>query len=179
MERHIPVRPFSSAQLSNTTADLPVEGAAWILTTAEPPKIGDINVVMKWPGGNEPKVPSVLTYSPNSGEQWGYGIGDNAYVIEWTKLQLERPSRFEALQVLLETLQSAEQLDFGERNAARKLPRHLGKTPANVMTDYLTCVAEVVRQDIRRSKDEEVLKKFPIDLVITHPAVSLCPSILT
>ncbi|KAI3320302.1 hypothetical protein HD806DRAFT_507127 [Xylariaceae sp. AK1471] len=146
-------------------------GAAWILTTTGSPKIEDINVVMKWPGGNEPKVPSVITYSNNTGEQWGYGIGDNAYVIEWTKLQLERPSRFDALQVLLETLQSAEQLDFSERNAARELPRHLGKTPADVMTDYLTCVAEVVRQDIRRSKDEEVLKKFPIDLVITHPAI--------
>ncbi|KAI8635597.1 hypothetical protein F5Y19DRAFT_408383 [Xylariaceae sp. FL1651] len=146
-------------------------GAAWILTTAEPSKIEDINVVMKWPGGNEPKVPSVFTYSANSGEQWGYGIGDNAYVIEWTKMQLERPSRLEALDALWQTLQEAEQLDFGQRTTAGRIPRHLTKTPSNVMTDYLTRVAAVVYQDIRNKKDEEVLKKFPIDLVITHPAI--------
>jgi hypothetical protein len=127
---------------------------------------------MKWPGGNEPKVPSIITYSSNRGEQWGYGIGDNASVIEWTKLQLERPSRLEALQGLLKVLQESEQLNIGEWTLETQIPRHLIKTPVNVMADYLAWVAESVHKDIKNNKDEEVLKKFPIDLVITHPAVS-------
>jgi len=117
-------------------------------------------------------VPSILTYTANSGEQWGYGIGDNAYVIEWTKMQLERPNRREAIQELCQTLQEAEQLDLGGRTSARQIPRHLVMTPANVMADYLVNVAEVVYRDIRNNRPEEVLKKFPIDLIISHPAVS-------
>ncbi|KAI0450091.1 hypothetical protein F5B21DRAFT_517692 [Xylaria acuta] len=118
------------------------------------------------------KVPSKLTYTRNQGEQWGYGIGEDAYIIKWTKMNLERPSRLQAIKTLRQTLESAEQLAFDPRGALQaQVPHHLTKTPADILTDYLAKVAAVVRQDIKDKRDEEVIKRLPIDLVITHPAI--------
>ncbi|KAI3339486.1 hypothetical protein F4824DRAFT_45665 [Ustulina deusta] len=148
-------------------------GVAWILTTGNTPRLEDINVVTNWPTGElRPKVPSLFTYTENPGEQWGYGIGDNAHVISWNKMKLEKPSRLEAIKTLLKTLEPAEQLAFDPLSASRnQVQPHLAKTPEDILGDYLVRVATVVRQDIRNKRDEAVLKKFPIDLVITHPAI--------
>ncbi|KAI1373089.1 hypothetical protein F4677DRAFT_430205 [Hypoxylon crocopeplum] len=147
-------------------------GVAWILTVGETPRLSDIKVVRNWPNGIDPKVPSLYTYSANSGDQWGYGIGDNAYVIRWTKLELEQPSLVEALRSLRLTLLEANHLGFTEENVLRnQIPRHVIKTPSDVMTDYLTEVALCVRRDIEAEKDPVTLTQFPIDFVITHPAV--------
>ncbi len=153
---------------------LTTQGVAWILTTGNTPRLEDINVVTNWPTGElRPKVPSLFTYTENPGEQWGYGIGDNAHVISWNKMKLEKPSRLEAIKTLLKTLEPAEQLAFDPLSASRnQVQPHLAKTPEDILGDYLVRVATVVRQDIRNKRDEAVLKKFPIDLVITHPAVS-------
>jgi hypothetical protein len=118
------------------------------------------------------KVPSVITYSATQGNSWGYGIGDNAYVLRWTKLELEPPSRLTALTLLRQTLSEARQLSFNRQNVlARRIPRHLIKTSVDIMTDYLTEVAICVRHDIENNRDKTTLTQFPIDLVITHPAV--------
>jgi len=117
-------------------------------------------------------VPSKFTYSANQGEKWGYGIGDNAYVIQRTKLELEHPKRELALDRLRRTLLEAQLLDFGTQNVLRsQLPRHLIKTSSDVVTDYLTNVARWVRRDIESKKDKALPTQFPIDFVITHPAV--------
>ncbi|KAI8949553.1 hypothetical protein F4801DRAFT_401024 [Xylaria longipes] len=147
-------------------------GVAWILTTGNTPRLDDINVVANWSpptGSAANKVPSELTYTRNQGEQWRYGIGEDAYAISWTKMNLEKPSRLQAIETLRQTLESAEQLAFDPRSGSpNQVPHHLIKTPANILTDYLAKVAAVVRRDIKDKRD--VLKKFPIDLVITHPA---------
>ncbi|RYC61790.1 hypothetical protein CHU98_g4402 [Xylaria longipes] len=148
------------------------QGVAWILTTGNTPRLDDINVVANWSpptGSAANKVPSELTYTRNQGEQWRYGIGEDAYAISWTKMNLEKPSRLQAIETLRQTLESAEQLAFDPRSGSpNQVPHHLIKTPANILTDYLAKVAAVVRRDIKDKRD--VLKKFPIDLVITHPA---------
>ena len=147
-------------------------GVAWALTTGtgEAPRLRDIEVVQNWPGGIGQKVPSVLTYSANLGQRWGYGIGDNAdVVIQWTKLSLEEPTRVSALKALKEMLSDAELLGF--RSNSGGVPRHLLKTSEDILTDYLIQVAACVRQDIVSKRDPQSLSDFPIDLVITHPAV--------
>ncbi|KAI0532804.1 hypothetical protein GGR58DRAFT_522464 [Xylaria digitata] len=122
-------------------------------------------------GVQEPKVPSEIAYTGNRGEQWGYGIGDDAYVISWTKMKLEKPlSLLQAIEALWQTLAPAEQLAADPRNASgNQIQRHLTKTSADILTDYLAKVATAVRQDIGNKRDEEVLRRFPIDLVTTHP----------
>ncbi len=127
-------------------------------------------MVQNWSEENiNPKVPSEFTYSANDGENWGSGIGDNAFVIRWTKLELERPKRLHALAALDRTLGEAGQLSF--KPGSSDIPRHLIRSPADVMTDYLYEVAKCVRRDIEADRDPMNLSRYPIDLVITHPAV--------
>lgn len=149
-------------------------GVAWILTTSNRVGLSDIRAVDIWPGGIGDKVPSEYTYSANSGQSWGYGIGNNAYVIRWTKLELEKPARLDALLALSRTIGEAGQLNFGPQNVVRsEIPRHLIRNASNIVTDYLYEVALVARRDIESLKDPQTLSQFPIDFVITHPAVSL------
>ncbi|KAK3687821.1 hypothetical protein B0T22DRAFT_405788 [Podospora appendiculata] len=145
-------------------------GVAWVLTTAAPPRLADVKVVRQWAGGIGPKVPSVFTYSASSGEQWGFRLGDGSYVLRWTKLELEPPSRLKALKSLRSTLAETRLLDFDANNLVDQIPRHLIRTAEDIVTDYLTEVAIWVRQDIQNEKDPETLRDFPIDLIITHPA---------
>jgi hypothetical protein len=151
---------------------------AWVLTTAAPPRLQDVKVVRTWSGGLGPKVPSKLTYSRNGGERFGYNIGTDAYVLQWTKLELEPPSRPKALQNLIHSLEETRLLAFNLDNVlVDQIPRHLIKTATDIVTDYLVEVAIWVRRDIESEKEANTLRDFPIDLVITHPAVSF-PSLI-
>ena len=148
-------------------------GAAWALTTGEPPSLNDVNVVDKWGGTNAHKVPSLYTYSAVDGSNWGYDIGDKAYVIRWSKLELEAPTRIDSLKRLNRTIVEAQLLAHASHHGPEyEIPLHLAKSPADVITDYLHEVAYAVRLDIESKRDARTLQEFPIDLVITHPAVS-------
>ncbi len=132
----------------------------------------DIRTVKTWTGGLGDKVPSLFTYSANDREQWGFDIGNSAYVLQWTKMELEPPSRKDALAALRQTLSEATQLNFSRHNVIqRQIPRHLIKTVEDIVSDYLIEVAGCVRQDIESQKDKDSLGDFPIDIIITHPAV--------
>lgn len=116
----------------------------------------------------------MITYSPNEGAQWGSGIGQGAYVLRWTKLQLEPPSRHEALKKLKHTLEEARLLAFDANTSPDTvpIPHHLVCTTEHIVTDYLTHVAEAVYKDIGEKKDALTRDEFVIDLMITHPSVS-------
>ncbi len=151
-----------------------LEGAAWALTTGTTPTLNDVHVVGKWGEMNAPKVPSLYTYSANDGARWGYDIGDDAYVIRWSKLELEAPKRVDSLNRLKRTIGEAQQLAHGHRNVTQyQIPRHLTKSPSDVVTAYLIEVATAVRLDIESERDARTLQEFPIDLIITHPAVRI------
>jgi hypothetical protein len=134
--------------------------------------LDDINLVRE-KESTEPKMPSVITYSPNEGSQWGTGIGQGAYVLRWTKLQLEPPSRLEALKRLKHTLEEARLLAFDAnmRPDTVPIPHHLVCTTEHIVTDYLTHVAEAVYKDLVEKKDARTVDEFVIDLMITHPSV--------
>ncbi|KAJ2901809.1 hypothetical protein MKZ38_001347 [Zalerion maritima] len=151
-------------------------GAAWWLRsgTGEVPSPDQFRVIDNWPGGIQPKVPSTITYSQSKGHTWGFKIGGGAYVIRWTKLDLEPPGRLDALQSLRRALGEAGQLGFKNKDILggnTNLPRHLIKSPYNILVDYLKGIARCVRQDIVDQGREEDLDRFPIDFVITHPSI--------
>jgi hypothetical protein len=131
---------------------------------------------MKWPRSDrsemiQGKVPSVYTYSGNSGTPWGYGIGHDAYQIRFSKLDLPEPKLADALMALERTLREAEHLNITDDMIQNhQLPRHLTKSPVDVITDYLTEVAKCVWSDIVEGSDEINLSVWPVDFVITHPA---------
>jgi hypothetical protein len=152
-----------------------------MLTAGQTPTLQDIKVVQNWPGTEprpEPgsainsKVPSQFTYSAGDGTSYGYGISHNSYVIQWTKLELPPPSRYDALAALRRSLLEATKLAFThDQVLANKIPRHLVRTSSDVVVDYLTEVAECVLNHIRNEREHATLRDFPIDLVITHPAM--------
>ncbi|KAK4447447.1 hypothetical protein QBC34DRAFT_303234 [Podospora aff. communis PSN243] len=146
-------------------------GAAWVLAQGPNSKFSDIRIVRNWAGGVGAKVPSVLTYSATSGQKWGYDIGSSAYVIRWTKLRLEVPTRLDALKSMKHTLQEADMLNFGPGKPQSDIPRHLIRTSADIVDDYLREVLHQVRVDMENVRDRTQLEQFPMDLVITHPAV--------
>ena len=93
-------------------------------------------------------------------------------MIQWTKLQLEPPSTLDALDALKRTLVEATKLAFTREHVLRsEIPRHLIRTSVDVVTDFLTEVAECVVSHIENERDRDTLNLFPIDFVITHPAV--------
>ncbi|KAK5660272.1 hypothetical protein OQA88_12812 [Cercophora sp. LCS_1] len=144
-------------------------GAAWILTEGRIPTLSDIKVVKQWGSGVGGKVPSVFTYSPGSGQKWGYGVGKNGYRIRYNKLKLQSPTRLDALKSMKHMLTEAPAF-LGDDVPRQAVPRHLIKTSADIATDYLGEVMYQVRLDIGNDRDQAMLGQFPFDVVITHPA---------
>ncbi len=137
------------------------------MTNAKPePK--DINVVQSWgPQYNDPKVPSVFTYSDgHGGKRWGFGISNLPNALKLTKLKLQTHSKLETLETLKDYLEEMRDQQIGSRPAL-----HLLKTPTETVMDYLVEVANCVRRDIEGQRIPILLERTPIDLVITHPGV--------
>ena len=138
------------------------------------PRLGEIETVTEWLSRTMPKIPSEITYSEHLGrENWGFGIGSNALVIRWTKLDLEAPSLEKALENMKQTISEARQLYFESGPSARnrRIPHHLTYTSEDVMRDYLEQVFLAARNDIKAKKGLETLELYPLDLVMTHPVV--------
>lgn len=136
----------------------------------------DIRVLQGWPTHESEKVPSEISYSPSPKgcRQWGYDIDDNSRVLKWTKLELEETrSRSAELRTLAETLWGMQLLDLSEDAVIRNdIPRHLAKEPEDIVKDYLDNIAEQTLEEICTQVGRRVADNIPIDMVITHPAVS-------
>ncbi|KAM5343202.1 hypothetical protein ACJ41O_014168 [Fusarium nematophilum] len=148
-------------------------GVAWALTNgSDATTLEDIQVVKNWaPDYIEPKVPSLYTYSPTQGRKWGHGIGDSPHVVRWSKLELQAPRRIDALRTLRRTIGQAfllAQIDQGDDS---EVPHHITKSPAEVIRAYLVQVARAARRSIEGQRPPHQLKDFPVDIVVTHPAV--------
>ncbi|KAK4198218.1 hypothetical protein QBC40DRAFT_341386 [Triangularia verruculosa] len=161
-------------------------GVGWILThRSRPSQLNELNVVKRWgavhrPESSQvigPKVPSIISYSGTSGRRWGYGVvGDSdSHVLQWKKLEMEPPTRLEALTPLKKVLEATRGPVSHRQHASslvQGIPLHLIKLTEEVVADYLTEVAQCVRQDIETvQRDRKVIGDFPIELIITHPAV--------
>ncbi|KAM7182876.1 hypothetical protein V8F20_012817 [Naviculisporaceae sp. PSN 640] len=148
-------------------------GVAWVLTENNTPTLRDVRVVRGWPGRMSPKVPSEITYGASRSddhERWGFDLKDRAYVLSWTKMELEPPTREMAMMLLHKTLEEARLLGSINNALVDFIPLHLVRTAEEIVCDYLTEVAIKVREEILADRELDKLKEFPIDLMITHPA---------
>ena len=158
-------------------------GLAWLQTTGQDnPSVNDIKVLRTWPTKEAKKVPSAYSYSPSAKgrKQWGYSIDDDSLVMRWTKLELEHKHRtatkeLDDLGKLINGLNLINEL-WGDENAGvtNNVPRHLGKNAGDVVGDYLGKVAKEWYVYMKK-RGRNILSNVPLDIVITHPAVS-CPS---
>lgn len=145
-----------------------------------PPEFSDLNLFVDWPGKNEVKVPSEVSYSLTTGEahnrdyrQWGYSIDGKSKVLRWTKLELVKDhSPLEELKTLGELIDGLAAFNnlYAESLETAEVPRHLSKTTKDIIEFYLSHVA---REWITFVKGEakHVLDRVPVDIVVTHPAV--------
>jgi hypothetical protein len=172
-------RQTDNSQIERCSETYSLAGIAWILQQVDSePRLGDINNINSWPSKpGEPnktlnKVPSVYTYSGQEGTGWGCGIGHDAYQIRLSKLDLQPSGLVDALESLRRTFMEAGHLNFNQQTILNhQFPFHLTKSPVDVIEDYLHRVARCLWEDITRKGGRQALGTWPMDFIITHPAI--------
>jgi len=139
---------------------------------------GEINVIKSWAKREADKVPSDFSYSPslvNGCQQWGYDIDEFSRVLKWTKLALEETyDREQELRNLSSLLYEMRLVNLTTSLVLNNdLPRHLSKEPEDILKDYLEQVAEKTYEEIVSQVGRRFLEQTPVDIVVTHPAVSI------
>jgi hypothetical protein len=148
------------------------------------PSFSDIKVFRDWPGGDQNKVPSKLSYSSSwdtiAKEQWGYSMDADRRVIvlQWTKMELmnqDTAMELKKLKVLLEGHKLietyCEKTDPYDTLALADAPLHLFKNSEDIMRDYL--IRLVTRWWERTIVESRfMLENTHVDVIVTHPAVS-------
>jgi len=117
-------------------------------------------------------VPSQISFkrAPNGEKQWGFNIAESAVVFKWTKLELmprNAASELETLQKLLEAQTLLNQVRSGGETG-----KQLTRTAQDIITDFLT---KLGREWLfwMREQGVNTLQEVPLDIVVTHPVVSL------
>jgi hypothetical protein len=141
--------------------------------------LNDLTVFRNWPGTNAQKVPSAYSYSRTSVErkcrQWGYSIDDDSQVMRWTKLELEPRTTVKELEVLRELLKGLDLVNKLRANdnaaSTNDIPQHISRDAGDIVREYLGKVAKEWYLYIR-GQGKYTLDTVPLDIVVTHPAVS-------
>jgi len=147
------------------------------------PQFSDLTLFVDWPGKNEAKVPSEVSYSLTDGEtehreykQWGYSIdtkNPKGRVLRWTKLELVKAtSTVGELEVLRQLIDGLEEINNLHANydPSADVPLHLSKTTKDIIEFYLGHIAERWVAHVTRDA-RHALDVVPVDIVVTHPAV--------
>jgi hypothetical protein len=146
------------------------------LTTGNRAILDEIIAIDDWGSGmdNLEKIPSVISYSPAIGPEWGASVSSKSIAMVHTKLQLELSDTSEELDFGLQALEGMHNLDFHHIRNAGPLPAYTWKGPEAIVGDYLTRMFESLVK-VQRSFKAELRRQTPVDIVVTIPAV--CHSI--
>ncbi|KAI0521987.1 hypothetical protein F5B22DRAFT_512862 [Xylaria bambusicola] len=134
-------------------------GVAW--ATAADFKSDQVNIITSWPGTGreEGKAPSEIFYE--YGEMsWGYLVPSDGDPVRWFKLLLVQEEDLEP------ELRSSE---FILR--ARQFMRVEGKTPVDLIADYLRALWAHTLQTIAKARGQTVLDALRFHVVLTVPAI--------
>jgi hypothetical protein len=126
---------------------------------------------------NDPKVPSVVSYTPGNAEQWGRDLSSNAIALIHTKLQLDTAAISGELDFILQALDGMKNLHFDDMVANGGLPSYTEKSPEQIVQYYLTKLFHGGLTKLRENRiqafSQKDLRETPTDIVITYPAVCL------
>ncbi|KAI4195683.1 MAG: hypothetical protein LQ346_003376 [Caloplaca aetnensis] len=122
--------------------------------------------VIQWPdansggleGATSDKVPTEIQYYGN-GYTWGFQIGESGQRHQWFKLGLDPTNARDTSDLAVK---------YPDRNAA---PPAYGRTPEELVTDYLTALRIHAERVLRHKLPESALDSTPVEYVITTPAV--------
>ncbi|KAI1362877.1 hypothetical protein F5Y08DRAFT_329774 [Xylaria arbuscula] len=134
-------------------------GVAW--ATAADFKSEQVNIITSWPGTGreEGKAPSEIFYE--YGEMsWGYLVPSDGDPVRWFKLLLVQEEDLDP------ELRSSE---FILR--ARQFMRTEGKTPVDLIADYLKALWAHTLQTIAKARGQTVLDALRFHIVLTVPAI--------
>jgi hypothetical protein len=145
------------------------------VTTTQGDETTEPTLIMDWPGANNEKVPSEISYSPSDGasQQWGGSFSPGSLKLIWTKLELEQLNRSDELNLILGALEGTNNLDFRAIQQARGLPSYPAKDSVQIVTDYLIKARERLCGHLVTTFAPELLNTIPIDLVVSVPAVGV------
>jgi hypothetical protein len=154
-----------------------LSGLAWkeIRGDDSVPSLSDLNIFKLWPEKETPKVPSDYSYSEtiNGKKQWGHDIDDDSLVVQWTKMNIEVRNPEMELKVLGDLVKGLDQMKSFQQTGIA-MPQHLARNASDVVRDYLIKVVREWYLWMRSQPGvrQHILTSIPLDLVITHPAVS-------
>jgi hypothetical protein len=123
---------------------------------------------------NDPKIPSVISYSPSSGEeqQWGKSLSPDSVTMINTKLELDvQDNKTDELELILAVLEGMSNLNFQHVKASRGYPEYTWKNPEEIVTDYLTKIFQYLDKEVDKFSPQ-LRAQLPVDIVITVPVVS-------
>ncbi|CAG9989530.1 unnamed protein product [Clonostachys byssicola] len=135
-------------------------GVGW--ATAEDFGNDQINFITIWPDADleEAKVPSTLVYTPEGTLSWGYQVPfEDKDRLSWFKLLLLRDAD------LPKEIKESEPL-----LRARKVLEKLGKTPVEVIADYLRKLWEHALEIIAKARSSTLVDLLKFHVVLTVPA---------
>ncbi|KAI0483735.1 hypothetical protein F4859DRAFT_529040 [Xylaria cf. heliscus] len=142
-------------------------GVSWLICkTGSPP--GQPEVITSWQtyqdnrnsNSNRQKVPSVIHYDKNGELWWGFRVPAGVETVEWFKLLLLDDGD---LQKHLKD--SSHLLD------AKQALVRLGKTPVQLVGEYLQVLWQHTLKQISRAKGEDLVRGMPFHVVLTVPAI--------
>jgi hypothetical protein len=119
---------------------------------------------------NHEKIPSAISYSPGSEQEWGASMSPTSVAMVHTKLQLDVSSTSEELDFVLQSLEGMHDLDFQHLKNAGALPAYTWKGPENIVGDYLGKMVDSLLEE-ESSFTAELRESTPVDIVVTIPAV--------
>jgi molecular chaperone DnaK (HSP70) len=107
------------------------------------------------------KVPTTIYYDEDTGEHlWGYDIPMDVEPISWFKLLLADP------ETLPSDFRKSQQL-----RRAKELVRDSGKTPVQVVADYLHLLWDHAISEMRRDRGDPAVDGSPFQVWLTVPAI--------
>ena len=143
-----------------------------------------IQLYSAWPGkggGGTEKVPSRITYGenpPHSQVEWGYDISLSAKgkIHALMKLKLDKRIKNKQLEMLIRLLTNLENFslnddDDDESDEEEGPPDYPGKSPVDIVADYLTEIRKNVWAELERMYGQVTLANLDRELVVTVPAV--------
>ncbi|KAI3324387.1 actin-like ATPase domain-containing protein [Xylariaceae sp. AK1471] len=142
-------------------------GVSWLLCKPDS-KPGQPEVITYWPtsadsykNSDRQKVPSKIYYDHRTGEpSWGYQVPTGVDTLEWFKLLL--PNDVD----LQKHLQASTHIQ-----AARLAMLKLGKTPIQIVGDYLKLLWDHIIEQIANEKGDNLIDGTPFHVVLTAPAI--------
>lgn len=118
------------------------------------------------------------TRSRSHEEQWGSSLSEDAELMVYTKLELDaQESKLDELDMILDNLDGMRDLRSDYVVSTGGQPNYTPKKPELVVLDYMKKIFERV-MDYLGQYDQRLLLSLAVDIVITHPVVSLAHKVV-